>query len=502
MASPLVAARRRLTRATEASRSPRVRLQLGLVAVLAAVAIALAVATHPATTLLVAIVIGIIVLARRSPALALGAAVLLFEFEGSTKVLLTLEGTPLPGSDREVGAAAIDVALLAAVAGVLLQDRFRTPRALWSSASSWERIALGVIAAWLALSVLQITQSGDIGQGARGFRLFQWYTLVALATLTLFARPERRAAATRGALAIGLVVSAYAALRVAIGPADAEREFALSIRTVTLVGETVRAIGSFSSAVGLASFTAPVAVFGVVMGLLLPRLRVPAWTLAGLALVGLIDSYSRAALYGVALGLACGLFLVFAASGIPGRRKLAATGILLATVVGSYGGFLAASQTVPELRERAEGVLNPWGDESVELRFETWDREFDDALDHPLGQGLGVVGGASAPIGDAQRTTDNSFLKVLVEQGVLGLVLFVTGIVAVILLLARRLLRIARDSRPVAFAALAGFVSFLGISFSGEYVEQPGKVVAWSLLGIAAAYAFFDSAPSPDRERA
>jgi len=484
------------------SRYARARPHLALVAAVGAVALAPAVATYPATTLLVAIVTGIVVLARRSPALALGAALLLFEFEGSTKVLLTLEHTPLPGSDREVGAAAIDVALLAAVAGVLLDDRFRTPRALWSSASRWERVALGVVAAWLALSVIQIAQSGDIGQGARGFRLFQWYALVALATLTLFALPERRAGAIRGAWAIGLVVSTYAALRVAIGPADAEREFALSIPTVTAYGGEMRAIGSFSSAVGLASFTVPAAVFGAVLGLLLPRLRVPAWTLAGLALAGLIGSYSRASLFAVALGLACGLVLMFAASEIPRRRKLAATGVVLAIVIGSYGGLVAASQAVPELRERAKGVLNPLEDESVELRFETWDRELDKALDHPLGQGLGAVGGASAPTNDVPRTTDNSFLKVLVEQGVLGLTLFVCGMVAVLLLLARRLRRIAPDSRSVAFAALAAFVSFLGLSFSGEYVEQPGKVVAWSLLGIAAAYAFFDSAPPLDRERA
>jgi O-antigen ligase len=88
------------------------------------------------------------------------------------------------------------------------------------------------------------------------------------------------------------------------------------------------------------------------------------------------------------------------------------------------------------------------------------------------------------------RTTDNSFLKILVEQGVLGLALFAAGMVAAVVLLARRIRRVPSESRPLGFAALAGFVSFLGLSISGESVEQPGKVVAWGLLGIAAAVAF------------
>jgi hypothetical protein len=46
------------------------------------------------------------------------------------------------------------------------------------------------------------------------------------------------------------------------------------------------------------------------------------------------------------------------------------------------------------------------------------------------------------------------------------------------------------EPRAVGFAALAGFVAFVALAFTGEAVEQPGKVVAWGLLGIAAGCAF------------
>jgi O-antigen ligase len=481
---------------------PMLVLAVPVAAGLGIAGVGIGVATYPATTLLVVLVVGILVLARHSPPLALGAAVLLYSFEGSVKLLLGLDGTPLPGDNRAAGAAALDLALFAAVAGVLLSDRFRSPRAIWASASRLERVVIGLIGAWLALSVGQIVQGGDVNRGLHGFRLFQLYTLVALATLVVFLRPRLRLVATRVALAIGLVVSLYAAVRVVIGHSDAEREFALAVPTITFYGDTVRAIGSFSSAIGLSSFMAPTAVFALALGLLSNRLRVFAWTVAGLALVGLIGSFSRASLFGVVLGLVFGLLLVLFARDTSLRWKLTCAGLVVFMVLTTYGGLLVASQASPALRERAQGVLDPLGDESVRLRLATWERTLDDVADHPLGQGVGAVGAASSETRVNVRTTDNSFLKVLVEQGVIGLALFVAGMLGAVLVLARRLRRTAEELRPVGLAALAGFVTFLGISFAGESVEQPGKIVAWGLLGVAVAHAFGGAARASDREAA
>jgi O-antigen ligase len=188
------------------------------------------------------------------------------------------------------------------------------------------------------------------------------------------------------------------------------------------------------------------------------------------------------------------MLLVLVASQVPMRRKLATTGLIAAVLAMTYAGLWAVSQTSPALQVRAEGVLNPLGDESVQLRLDTWSAALDDAAHKPLGQGVGTVGAASADKVLDARTTDNTFLKVLIDQGVQGFVLFLVGVLGAVAVLARRLRGVPSvETRSVGLAALAGFVGFLGICLAGEPVEQPGKVIAWALLGIAAAYAFAGS---------
>ena len=460
---------------------------LAAVAVLAlACGLALAVAAWPVTVGLGAVVAAILLLAWRAPAWGLAAGILLIGFEGSVKILLGLEPTPLPFDNRAVGAAAIDLALFGAIGSVLVADRLRTPRAIWAQVSRWERIVLGALVAWLVLSVLQIAQGGDLQRGVEGLRIFQAYAAVALAA-TCVAGAGR---VSHVVLAIGGVVALYAAVRVGIGPAVAEERFALSVQTTTMYGTAVRAVGSFSSAVGLTSYLTPLAVFGLVIGFFEPRVRWWAWGVAAACVIGILGSYGRAPLLGIVLGLAFALAVVAASRDLTRRRKLTAVGLVVCSLGLTYVGVHVASQASPALRERAEGVLNPLSDESVQMRFDTWRDAASEALRRPQGRGVGAVGSASAVERRQLVTTDNSFLKVLLEQGVAGLLLFLAGTVGAAILLARRLNRVPAGRRIVGLAALAGFVAFLGVSATGEYVEQPGKVVAWALLGIAAAQAF------------
>lgn len=460
-----------------------------VVAVTLTVLAAGALAGLPAAAGLGLLVSAILVLAWIAPAWALAAAVLLFAFEGTVKVLVGLDPSPLPASERAVGALALDVALFGAIAAVLVDDRLATPRRVWHAASRAERIAIGLLGGWLVLSVAQIVQGGDLERGLQGFRVFQLYVLAALAALAVFAAPRIRGRALEVALGIGLAVSAYAAFRVAVGPADAEYAFASSVETVVGYGGAFRAIGSFSSAVGLSSFLAPLATFAAVAGYLVPRVRVLAWIVAALAFVGILGSYGRASFAGMLLGLLAALALVVAAADVPLRRKLAGAGLVLGFLVASYAGVQLASQASDQLRDRAQGLLNPLDDESLQLRFDNWEETLRRVRREPLGQGVGAVGAASADVRRQVITTDNSYLKVLVEQGVAGASIFVAGLLAAVVLLARRLRHLRGEPRGLGVAALAGFVTFLGIAVLGEYVEQPGKVLAWGLLGIAAAQA-------------
>lgn len=463
---------------------PRV-LPAAALALLAAFAVAL----WPATSVLCLTVAAILLLAVRAPAWGLAAAVLLFGFEGSVKILLGLEASPLPGSNRAAGAALLDVALFGAIAIVVWRDRLETPRAVWRAGGRLERIALLMLGAWLALSVVQIAQVGSLSEGLEGFRVFQAYTACSVAALIVFARPGLRMPATRVLLAIAGVVATYAAFRVIVGPAVAENDYATSVQTVSIYGGTVRAIGSFSSAVALASFLTPVAVFGAVVGYLVPALRRLAWAVAVISIVGLVGSYSRSSLFALVFGLVLALGVVLAGSDIALRRKLVTAGAFVALVGVVWAAVLVTSQASPRLRERAHGIVHPLSDESVKLRFRTWKRVFRDVGDHPLGHGVGFIG-AAAGARAGQRTTDNSFLKVLVEQSALGFLLFTGGLLTAIVAVARRLRRAPPDARALGLSALAGFVAFLALALVEEAVEQPGKVIAWGLLGVAAAQAW------------
>ena len=459
------------------------------VAVLAA--LALAAAVWPVTTGLAAVVAAIVALAWWAPAWALAGGVLLFGFEGSVKVLLGLEPTPLPFGNRELGAAAIDLALFAGVAGVLVADRGRSLRELWAATHRGERIVLGLLAAWFAVSILQIAQGGDLERGLHGFRLFQAYVLVGLAAAVVFRRPAAAVPAAQVVLWIGLIVSAYAAFRVLIGPADAEEAFAVSVETVTRYDGNFRAIGSFSGAVGMGSFLLPMAVFAVVVGFLIPRLRVLGWLVASLAMVGIVASYGRTVFLGMALGLLC--LVVIIGSGATARQRLAALGLLVAVLALSYGGVQIAAQASPRLEERAEGIFDPFDDASIRLRFDTWEDRLDEAVNRPLGRGIGSAGAASTAVRGTREdlvTTDNSFLKVLLEQGIPVTAVFLATLLGVVALAGRRLMALQREGRrAVGVAALCAFVAFLGLALLGEAVEQPGKVLAWGFLGIALAQA-------------
>src|SRR4051794_40429673 len=106
-----------------AARRPRLPASAGAAAIAIAAAIAcvpaaLVVAAWPVTATLGAVVAGLLVAAWKGPRWALLGAVALFGFEGSIKLMLELEPTPLPAGNRAAGTAALDLALFAAVLGV------------------------------------------------------------------------------------------------------------------------------------------------------------------------------------------------------------------------------------------------------------------------------------------------------------------------------------------------------------------------------------------------
>ena len=285
-------------------------------------------------------------LALRAPAAALAVALGLAGFEGTLKLLLAGEQVPGPVEADALGAAVIDLSLGLAVAGVLFAHR-RAAVQWVRDLGRWERLALGSLALWLGLSLVQVVLAGDINKAASGFRLTQMYVAVGLGALLAAGTLRGREWLARALVAIGALVCGYAAVRVAVGPSAGERAFAVAKDTVTYYGGSFRAIGSFSGAVPMVSFLVPIGVFCAALGVLRRDVRVPALAVALLALVAIIGSYSRSALVALAIGLVCLGAMWFAARRPNRRQQLTAAALVAVVLAGTAGAALVAARDPP-----------------------------------------------------------------------------------------------------------------------------------------------------------
>jgi hypothetical protein len=298
-------------------------------------------------------------------------------------------------------------------------------------------------------------------------------------------------------LAVLASVAGYAALRALVGPSELERGFALTrAQGAPEYGDVFRTVGSFSSAVALASFLVPAGVFAFALALLDVELRVPATLVFAAAAIGVLGSYTRVALVALAVGALVAAALALAGAIRTPRRKLAVVAVVAAALALGAAATAVASRASPEVRERARAFVDPLDDASVRQRLDTWEDAAADVRREPLGAGLGTVGRASAT-GREAVTTDNSYLKVLREQGVVAGGLFVLGLVVGLAALAVGVLRAPPGDRPLGVAAVAACAAFVVLAGAGEYVEQPGKVVFWTLLGAAAWIAWGEREGTP-----
>jgi hypothetical protein len=464
-------------------------------ALLAGCILAFFLAVWPVLTLLALALVAVAVLAWTRPTAALILALLLFGLDGTIKILITHEGVYLVGPEA-FGAGILDTALIFAVAGLVYRDRSRSLRAVWNAATGLERLVLLALPAWIVLSLLQTAQGGNIVRGLAGFRLSQAYVLVAFAGLIAFRHRSPDGWAIRGLLLVLGVVSGYAALQTFIGPAHAEFAYVVAHADYPVYGETVRTVGSLGSPVALASVVTPTAVFAIGLGLFVRNIRPLAWTVAALALVAAEGSYARVALVAVLAALLALWMLGLRFNDARWKRRT----LLVLGAVGlvAVASTFVASRTSPQTEQRLNVFIHPGGDASLNARINTWRESLDDFASHPAGLGVGAVAHASTQVssggaGSAPTpafTTDNSYLKVLVEQGPEGALLFLAGAFGLCVAVARRLPRLPPARRALCLASLAGFLSTTVLWLAGEYIEQPGKVLSWLLLGIAVGQAF------------
>ena len=460
---------------------------------LGVLALAALISVWPALTLIGLGLVLIIGLAFFAPPLALVGAILVYGLEGAIKLGIARELPGLAVSPDSVGAAIIDFVFVVAVLGIVRHDRGRTLLKIWRNVGGWIRVAVALLAAWIAISLVQLSLTGDLGAALAGFRLSQAYVVAVVAGAMLLAgrRPGHVVNALVGVL---LVITAYAAFRAVAGPSEMERAAAFARSTTALVpseeGVIYRNSGSFSSAIGLASYLVPAGVFLFALGLSFVRLRLAAWFGFALVLVALVGTYVRTSLLAVAAGVVAAAALLTFTSGLARRKKtaLALAGVPLLVVLIALGAVLpsAVSGGSQAVEERGAGLLRPFSDASLTTRLDRWDKSLDQVKAHPLGSGLGTVGGATRDReGRVQAFADNSYLKVLEEQGPLGGLPFILGVFGTLIAAAARVMRSELPIRGLGFAAVTGSTSFFLLAWTSEAIEQPGKVLAWLLLGVA-----------------
>lgn len=469
----------------------------GAAMALAVVACAALLAVWPMLTLLALALVLVALLAWRAPPFAVVAVILLYGLEGSVKVGLAPELSRMGVAPDAVGAGVIDLALLVAVAGLVRLDRGRSLLAIWRNAGRWARISLVMLGTWLVLSLLQMSLTGDLGTALAGFRLTQAYLVAALAGAMLMGRWRSDQVLTALA-AVLLVVAVYAAFRTIAGPADGERLEAFSRSTTPLVpaeeGVIFRTTGSFSSAIGLVSYLVPAGIFLLTLGLFMVRLRLAAWVGVALVLFALVGTYVRMSLLATALGAVCVAALVVLTSSLSRSRKfvlgLATAPLLVVLLVVGALAPVSVSGGSKEVEERSAGVLDPRSDASLALRLERWRDSLDVVGAHPLGTGVGTVGGATVSADSPGTFVDNSYLKILQEQGPLGALAFALGVFGSLIAVAAGLVRRSGAQRACGVGALGASASFFALALTSEAIEQPGKVLAWLLFGVALWSAF------------
>lgn len=238
------------------------------------------------------------------------------------------------------------------------------------------------------------------------------------------------------------------------------------------------------------------------------RLRILAYTAAGLVTAATLLTYSR----GGALALACVIGLSILGRGVSWRRMLvgALAGVLLLSVV-TPGGFTRRLQTLSELLPGGE-VLHP--DSSLEKRKLLAQVAWRLLLDHPLvGVGAGnysvyyneyadEVGSVAREYVDPDvlHFPHNLYLEVGAETGLVGLAVF-----AAILVAAVGQLRFARSAfleagdRGTAYLARAIEIGIVGYLVSSIFLHGDFQRYLWLWFAFSTAlYAVASTlVPSP-----
>jgi O-antigen ligase len=316
---------------------------------------------------------------------------------------------------------------------------------------------LALLVILLALNVVSMTAAAQLGPALRFFAITLFLVVLAVWLATHLRTPERMQVVIRayvaGAAAASLL--AVAALFVAFPGHE-------------LLAES-RARGFFKDPNVFGPFLIPAALIAL-EETLRPRVlgvgrRTSAALFAVLAL-GILFAYSRAGWLNLAVALAAMLLVFSLRAG--GARVVAATLALALVAAGLAGAALAFTGSVSFLEERA--------------RVQAYDSERFSAQAGGVELGLGHAVGIGPGQFELTRpvSAHSIYVRVLAEQGVLGLATLVALLAGTLALAVRNAL-VGADAHGVGAAALLG--AWCGLLVNGAFVDT----LHWRHLWLVAA---------------
>jgi O-antigen ligase len=320
--------------------------------------------------------------------------------------------------------------------------------------------AFALVGALIALNVISTVEALEPGDAARFFAITLYLAIFSI-WFTGYLTSEGRARLVLLAYVIGAVVVAVPSTLALFLPVPGG-EFLLSI-------DGLRAQGLFKDPNVYGPFLVPPALF-VLEELMHPRLmrfRTSTKALTFLVLVlGILFSYSRAAWAN--LVIAIGMMLVVMALRRGGGRRAAVILALVTVAAVSVVAVIAVTGSLGFLQERAAF-------QTYDVhRFGAQQTGIELAERYPFGIGPGQFDVVSSV------STHSMYVRVLAEQGVLGL-FTVLALVLFTLVLASRNAVLGRDTYGIGSAALLGI--WVGVVFNSFVVDT----LHWRHLWVVAA---------------
>lgn len=366
-----------------------------------------------------------------------------------------------------------EAAVLAVVAGALLapRERHRMTVVPWL----WPALLLVAVGTLSAVSVLGM-------QAAFPVKIAFFYLLP---VVVIYYHPFTRA--DKDLLislltGVGVVTALYGLWQQVAGGwvlADLGYEWNEAIR---YAGPLLRSFSTFNQPFPFGFFLMLVLVVGLAAALAEPgRLRSRLyWWISPLLLLAMLSSVVRAAVVGLVTALiVLGVVLY--------RRIL--------VVLGSLAGVGALLLPVALVLDRSGALATLFSSTSLEDRGGHWSDTVPRMLVQPFGSGLGTTGSAAerlegwnSPL-ERPYQPDNQYLKIGLELGLPGLVLYTVVVVIAAVVLAR-LIRVQTDALEQSFTA-ASLAMTLAACVAGVFATYleifPLDFYFWFLLAVGAS---------------